>query len=191
MLFVGRIHPINELPMLVEAWNQVRSCGRGMRNVVPDEAGHRADVERLARAAGVAGDFEFCGALEGAQLEQTYAMAELLVLPSHTENFGMVAAKALVCGVPVIASKGTPWQGLLEYGCGWWPQTSVAGLAKALRDATLRETVKLKAICNRGRVMMEKDFTWKAVAKNFVDSYGQLLSKACGMAWLGGNKSSS
>ena len=168
--------------MLVEAWNQVRPCGWGMRIVGPDEAGHRADVERLARAAGVADDFEFCGALEGAQLEQIYAMAELLVLPSHTENFGMVVAEALARGIPVIASQGTPWQGLLEYGCGWWPQTSVAGLAEALRDATLRETVELKVIGDRGRAWMERDFTWKAVAKNFVGSYEQLLSKACGMA---------
>jgi hypothetical protein len=49
--------------MLAEAWNQVRPCGWGMLIVGPDEVGHPAVVERLARAAGVADDFEFCGAL--------------------------------------------------------------------------------------------------------------------------------
>jgi hypothetical protein len=109
-------------------------------------------------------------------------MAEVLVLPSHTENFGMVVAEALARGVPVIASQGTPCQRLLEYGCGWWPQTSVVGLAEALRDATWRETVKLKAIGDRGRVWrgISLGKRWRKILWIATDS-----CSAKPAAWLG------
>ncbi|MEZ5591148.1 MAG: glycosyltransferase [Gammaproteobacteria bacterium] len=50
--------------------------------------------------------------------------ADLFVLPSFSENFGVVIAEALAHGVPVITTRGTPWKGLLQHGCGWWSRGS-------------------------------------------------------------------
>ncbi|UCS95683.1 glycosyltransferase [Echinicola marina] len=50
---------------------------------------------------------------------KTYHRADLFVLPTYSENFGILLAEALACGVPVITTKGTPWEDLSIYGAGW------------------------------------------------------------------------
>jgi len=170
-LFVGRIYPVKGLPMLVEAWAKVRPLGWKMKIVGPDEAGHQSEVEALICKAGLEGDFEFTGALEGDALRQAYDKADLLILPSHTENFGMVVAEALAHGCPVIASQGSPWGGLLEHGCGWWPAVSCDGLADALQEATSLARDQLALMGAQGRLWMQRDFSWEQSAKKMRDMY--------------------
>lgn len=173
-LFVGRIYPVKGLPMLIEAWSKVRPAGWKMRIVGPDEAGHRAEVEALVRKVGLDEEFEFSGPLEGDALHQAYRDADLFILPSHTENFGMAAAEALAHALPVIATNGTPWKGLLEHGCGWWPAISSAGLAQALEDATSIDTMELRLMGARGRQWMLQEFSWPHVASGMVALYRSL-----------------
>ena len=173
-LFVGRIYPVKGLPMLVDAWARVRPVGWKMKIVGPDEAGHQSEVEALIREAGLGADFEFAGALEGEDLRQAYRGADLFILPSHTENFGMVIAEALAQGCPVIASNGTPWRGLLEHGCGWWPTVSSDGLAEALLQATSLSQEELRHMGEHGRKWMKRDFTWDSVAHRMHELYESL-----------------
>ena len=174
-LFVGRIYPVKGLPMLVEAWDRERPVGWKMKIVGPDEAGHQSEVEALIREAGLGADFEFAGALEGDALHQAYDNADLLILPSYTENFGMVVAEALAHGCPVIASQGSPWSGLLEHGCGWWPAISCDGLADALQEATSLVGVELGLMGTKGRKWMESDFTWDSAARKMAVLYESIL----------------
>lgn len=174
MLFVGRIYPVKGLPLLVEAWAKVRPMGWVLRIVGPDEAGHQAEVEEQVRSAGLEGVVEFKGPLAGAGLRQSFAEAEVLVLPSHTENFGMVVAEALAQGRPVIASRGTPWQGLEERACGWWPEVSAAGLAGALEEATGRSSEERRAMGARGQRWMQEAFSWSGCARAMGEWYGSL-----------------
>ena len=55
----------------------------------------------------------------GSEIEKLFASFDIVVL-SYAEKFGLVVAEALAHGMPIIASKGTPWQRLEEIGCGWW-----------------------------------------------------------------------
>lgn len=170
-LFVGRIFPVKGLPLLVEAWAQIRPAGWKMKIVGPDEAGHLAEVQELVRKAGLEADFEFTGSLEGEALRKTYEDADLFVLPSYTENFGMVVVEALAHGVPVIASNGTPWKGLLEHECGWWPEISSEGIGEALQSATSIDSTELRLMGMRGRQWMQRDFSWDQVARRMADLY--------------------
>jgi glycosyltransferase involved in cell wall biosynthesis len=173
-LFVGRIYPVKGLPMLVEAWAKVRPSGWKMQIVGPDEAGHLAEVEELVRKAGLEADFEFTGPLEGGSLHQAYADADIFILPSHTENFGMVVAEALAHGLPVIATQGSPWSGLLDNACGWWPEISSASIANALRAATSLDPSELRLMGTRGLVWVQNDFSWDKCARLMADLYQSL-----------------
>jgi glycosyltransferase involved in cell wall biosynthesis len=170
-LFVGRIYPVKGLPMLVEAWAQVRPVGWKMRIVGPDEAGHRAEVEALVCKAGLEEVFEFTGALDGEALHQAYAAADLFMLPSHTENFGMVVGEALAHGLPVIATQGSPWNGLLDHACGWWTGISSDGIASALQAATALDPTELRTMGARGRQWMKTDFSWDQCAGRMAELY--------------------
>lgn len=176
-LFVGRIYPVKGLPLLVEAWAKVRPMGWKMKIVGPDEAGHRAEVEALIHEAKLEADFEFAGALEGAALRKAYEEADLFILPSHTENFGMVVGEALAQGLPVITTYGAPWELLETKHCGWWVPISTDGIAAALEDATRKSPEELIAMGERGRAVVAERFSWDRIAREFVDCYRWILGE--------------
>lgn len=176
-LFVGRIYPVKGLPMLVEAWAKVRPDGWRVRIVGPDEAGHRAEVERQIRDAGLAAEFHFTGALEGEVKEQEFRKADLLILPAHSENFGMVIGEALAHGLPVITTHGTPWKLLVTERCGWWTPVTAAALGQALQEAASLDAVILRQMGARGRAVAIEKFAWSSVVDQFIESYRWLLGQ--------------
>ena len=176
-LFVGRLYPVKGLPMLIEAWAALRPPGWRVRLVGPDEAGHRLELEELVRKAGLVDVFEFSGPLEGDALNRAYDEADLFILPSHTENFGMVVGEALARCLPVITTRGTPWELLVHEGCGWWVPVSADGIAAGLADATNRSGAELAAMGIAGRRVVQEHFSWDRIAREFADCYARMLGE--------------
>jgi glycosyltransferase involved in cell wall biosynthesis len=164
VVFLGRIYPVKALPHLVEAWANVRPRGWECVIAGPDEAGHRKEVEAEVRRRGLTSDFQFVGEVAGAAKWKLLGEADLLVLPSFTENFGMVVAEALACGVPVIASKGTPWEELIRHRCGWWVDINPSALSAALREATTMSVMERREMGERGRKFVRGKFSPAIVA---------------------------
>jgi glycosyltransferase involved in cell wall biosynthesis len=104
--------------------------------------------------------------------------ADLFVLPSLNENFGLTVAEALAAGTPVISTKGAPWSGLEIEGCGWWIDHGVAPLAAALAHAMALPREALKAKGDKGREWMMRDFCWDPIAHNMLDVYLWLARNA-------------
>ena len=181
-LFLGRIYPVKGLPMLVEAWSRVRPKGWRLRIAGPDEAGHRTQVERQIAAAGLCEDIRFAGALHGPAKTQAYRDADLFVLPTHSESFGMAIAEALAHGVPVLTTKGAPWPQLVERQCGWWTHVSAEAIAVALRRATSLDPVQLRQMGQRGRELIREQFGWQRVARQMLDAYTGVLADRAGPA---------
>lgn len=174
-LFVGRIYPVKGLPMLVEAWARVRPEGWVLEIAGPDEAGHRAQVEAAVRAAGLTDVVRFLGPVAGLEKQQAFERADLFVLSSHSESFGMAVGEALAHGLPVLATRAAPWPMLEARGCGWWVDTSAQGLADGLRQATARSPGELRAMGARGRALIAADFSWDAAASAFLRLYENAL----------------
>lgn len=175
-LFLSRIHPKKGLPILLKAWESIRPQGWKMRIVGPDEEGHLKELKKQVDAAGLSREWCFEGPLEGAAKFQAMAEADLFVLPSHSENFGIVIAEALACKTPVITTTGTPWEGLLEHQCGWWVKPEVISLTEALRSAFALSPEQRYEMGIRGRNWMARDFTWAAIAEKMEIFYESLIS---------------
>ena len=176
-LFLGRIYPVKGLPMLVEAWARVRPQGWELRIAGPDEAGHRAQLENAVSAAGLDGVVSFPGPLEGQDKMSAFLDADVFVLPTHSESFGMVVAEALAHGLPVLTTTGAPWPMLLERDCGWRVDTTVDGIEAGLRRATSCDGEVLQAMGARGRQLVAERFGWEHVAKEFLHLYGEMLAR--------------
>jgi glycosyltransferase involved in cell wall biosynthesis len=174
-LFLGRIYPVKGLPMLVEAWARVRPAGWRLQIAGPDEAGHRAQVERAVSAAGLHDVVFFMGPLDDEAKRSALSDADIFVLPSHSESFGMAIGEALAHGLPVLTTKGAPWPMLPERGCGWWVEPSVDGVAEGLRKATSLDRAALRAMGAKGRELVTSEFGWDRVAKQFVGLYQDLV----------------
>ena len=120
-------------------------------------------------------DFEFVGEVADEKKWDWYRSADLFVLPSKSENFGIVIAEALACGVPVIATRGTPWEDLTTHRCGWWTEIGAGPLADALNEAVRLTDEERDAMGRRGRKLVEENYTWSAAAKKMVDVYQWML----------------
>lgn len=176
-LFLSRVHPKKGLPMLIDAWAKVKPEGWRMRVVGPDEDGHLHELKQRVEAAGLSDCWDFDEPLDGDDKWKAYRAADLFILPTHSENFGIVVAEALGCGVPVITTHGTPWQSLEREGSGWWVPVNETAIADALRDAISRPKAELLAMGERGRAMVVKDFGWERIAAQMAASYQWILGK--------------
>jgi len=171
LLFLSRVHPKKGLDLLLKAW---RTLGRERRDWLlviagPDQLGYAQELKRLAEETDLKDSVAFTGAVFGKEKLAAYALADLFVLPSHSENFGIAIAEALASGLPVVATRGTPWRGLNEHGCGWWIESSVETLADTLREALSHSQPELAAMGAKGRSWMIKDFAWERLAADMVE----------------------
>ena len=121
LLFLGRIHPIKGLDMLLPAWRAVQTKFPDwhLRIIGPDNGGYVEKMRRMAHDLKLE-RIEFCGSLYGQDKWDAYRNADLFVLPTYSENFGMAVAEALASAVPAIVTKGAPWEGLATENAGWW-----------------------------------------------------------------------
>lgn len=177
VLFLGRIHPIKGLLDLVRAWGIVRPAGWRVVLAGHDEGGHVNEIKAECRKQKVEPDFDFWGPVEGERRWDLYRSAALFVLPSHSENFGIVVAEALACGVPVITTHGTPWEDLVKHRCGWWTESGSEPLAAALREAIALSDDARHEMGLRGKRLVEEKYSWASAAKQMLSVYRWMLGQ--------------
>jgi glycosyltransferase involved in cell wall biosynthesis len=176
-LSLGRIHPVKGLATLLEAWARLRPHGWQLQLAGSDEIGYRAELEAKVSAASLSEVVHFLGPLQGAAKERAFENADLFVLPSFSESFGMAIGEALAHGVPVLTTTGTPWSMIIGHGCGWRVPPTVDGLTEGVRAATSLDSDTLSAMGARGRELVRRDFAWSNVAKQFIATYETLLMR--------------
>jgi glycosyltransferase involved in cell wall biosynthesis len=203
-LFLSRIHPKKGLMELLEAWARVKSQQLATGNkqlptncswnqalthsrthallnwhfeyAGPDYDGHLAAVQKRMRELGVEADFTYLGNLNDTEKWAAYRRADLFVLPTYSENFGIVVAEALAAGVPVLTTTGTPWKALVEHQCGWWIEPGVDALTEALPKVLATATEDLAAKGERGRRYAVETFAWESIADQMKRAYEWVLN---------------
>ena len=181
VLFLARLHPIKGLEDLLRAWARLEEKHKGeIRLIVagPDENGYGVKMEALASELGLRG-VSFAGAVFGAEKSALYESADIYVLPTHSENFGLTVAEALAHRTPVVTTKGAPWEGVVEHRCGWWIDRGVEPLVEALDTSIQMERDTLSEMGSRGYDWMAEDFSWGSVARRM----------QCVYRWLEGDGS--
>jgi glycosyltransferase involved in cell wall biosynthesis len=177
-LFLSRLNVKKGVLELLDAWASVRPAGWRLLLVGPDEDGYRAQVEARIAQHELAPMVTVCGEVADRAKWQLYADSDLFVLPSFSENFGVVVAEALVSGLPVITTTGTPWQGLVEHDCGWWVAPRAVELGQALAHATSLDSAELRAMGQRGRAWARSAFAWPGIGRAMAGVYDWLAAGA-------------
>lgn len=167
-LFYGRFHQKKRIRELLDLWISAPRPGwtlllAGLPGDVP-----LAELQGRARAAAT----HSIVVAEGAGLPQPYALAELFLLPSHSENFGQAVAEALAAGVPALVTDTLPWGELDTVRAG--RSVAWADFAAALSAQLARPADDLAADGLRGRAWVLDRFTWKSSARSLLDFYPSL-----------------
>jgi glycosyltransferase involved in cell wall biosynthesis len=157
IVFISRMHPKKGIELLLEAWDKVDTTGWV-----------------LELSAKKMNNVHFVGAQYGANKWTFLQSADVMILPTHSENFGIVVAEALAVGVPVITTQGTPWEDLETYKCGWWIKLSVVNLEKSLVTAFRTAPAVLKEMGSNGRKLIAEKYDIKAIGKDLVNLYKTL-----------------
>jgi glycosyltransferase involved in cell wall biosynthesis len=175
VLFLGRIHPIKGIENLLKAVALVIAQGTDIQLTIAG-TGEPEYVEGLKRQADelmLRDKARFCGEVEEKNKAALFAESDVLVLPSHSENFGLVVAEALAHLVPVVASQHTPWQGVEKEGCGRWVANDPVSLAQAIVGVLSGDRV---AMGKRGRAWMQREFSLSAKAAQLCQYYREARS---------------
>ena len=192
VVFMSRLHPKKGIDVLLRAWaRQKEVAGEKWRVTSPeggkspgpvlvlagsDLIGYRKEIEKMVRGLGVQDSVVITGEVQGQMKDALLANADVFVLPSYSENFGIVVAEAMAWGRPVIASTGTPWKEVADVGAGWWVKPEEDALANVLAEALGKRREELEAMGAKGRALVEEQYTWAAPAKRLVDAYDKLIA---------------
>jgi glycosyltransferase involved in cell wall biosynthesis len=179
ILFLSRIHPKKGIRELLEVLATLRH-GRDWRLVIAgnDEGGYSHQVRKLIRILGLAGRVSMVGPVRGSEKNALFQWSDLFVLPTHSENFGIVIAEALAHGVPVITTQRTPWSELESHRCGWWVPLESAELHVALVAALSATPVLLREAGLRGRQLMIDNYSWEKIGIMHREMYSWILGRA-------------
>jgi glycosyltransferase involved in cell wall biosynthesis len=179
LLYLGRLHPVKGLSRLVAAWGRLRPQVSGWLLVLagPNEGGFEETLRCQAGAAGVSDRIVFTGSLNGYQKWGALDAADLFVMPSDFENFGVAIVEAMQSGVPVVTTTGTPWKELPAQGAGWCVEPTTGALVTALAEALGLPEEKRRAMGRRAAAVANR-FRPEQATTDLIQVYTWLLGKS-------------
>lgn len=168
-LFHSRFHKKKRVLELIDLWASLPDTGWLLALVgIPEDY----SVDSLKERVFAAGLADRVVVADGTGTPHPYAAADLFLLPTHSENFGLVVAEALAAGVPALVTDAAPWSAIGPEGAGWcvpWEhyRDSLAAALAMPRD-------QRTAMGVRGRTWVGAAFPWSRTAQLLEEFYKQL-----------------
>ena len=174
-LFLGRLHPIKGLDFLIDSWANINE-----NDIQLEICGHYEDInyyESLKKKVKVKNikNIIFSGPVSGEQKSKKFLQNDVFILPSKSENFGLVIAEALSYGLPVITSDNTPWKDLENNQIGWVTKLDQENLNHKINLASKLSKSTLKEMGLNGREFIKRKYSWGKLSKKY-DKYYKWLS---------------
>jgi glycosyltransferase involved in cell wall biosynthesis len=179
ILFFGRINFKKGLEVLTRAFSKVTDFRADVNLVIagPDNEGFGEKVKKLLAEEQILEHVIFTGLLKGKDKLSILRDADIFVLPSYSENFGISVIEAMACGLPVIISdRVNIWREVLDSGAGKVIPCDASQLAEAilelLDDVVLKEKMSLK-----GKGLVKERFEWSKIALKLEDVYRTMIQE--------------
>jgi D-inositol-3-phosphate glycosyltransferase len=190
VLFVGRIEALKGIDTLIKAMARLQEEGflkthRVCVAIIGGEAGVSdeelsAEMSRLQAMrleAGLDDIVKFLGKRDQDTLQYFYSAAEMVVVPSHYESFGLVALEAMACGTPVVASETGGLAFLVRDGeTGFHvPAGNDAALAQRIKELLTDEVLRLRM--GKTAASYARQYDWSLISDQVLDLYSNMVPK--------------
>lgn len=168
-LFYSRFHAKKRIIECIDSWAKTASPDWILLMVgIPDQFSV-SEIENYILKIGAQSRIRV---YDGTHRPPPYAVSELFLLPSHSENFGMVVAEALANRIPAIVTEGSPWEALRSQESGW--HISWTNFQTTLERALTTSSAELRLMGENGRAWMQRDFAWAKSAQTLLDFYSTI-----------------
>jgi glycosyltransferase involved in cell wall biosynthesis len=177
ILFLSRLHEQKGIDILIRAAAALRDGGVDFALLIAGngEPGYERQLHELVDQLKLRDSVAFLGLVTGPQKISLYQAADVFVLPTRHENFGLVLTEAMACGTSVVTTRGTDiWQELYQAG-GVIAENTPAGIAAGVRGL-LEKRSELPALGARGRAWVFQTLAVEPLAERYERLYRQLRS---------------
>ena len=180
ILFLSRIHKKKGIENLIFAWSDIIKQLKS--NWVIEIIGNGEEeyinkLNILIQSKNLDSEITIKKPIFGKEKILKFREASLFVLPTYSENFGIVIAEALASYTPVITTEGAPWEELEVNNCGKWIKIGVDPLKEALIEMLKKDENELILMGKNSRNLVEKKYSMEAVASQMIDLYEWILEK--------------
>jgi glycosyltransferase involved in cell wall biosynthesis len=177
LLYIGRIHPKKAIENLIKAVSVLEEFMKSeyvLKIAGKGKQEFENDLRQLVGKLDLHGKVIFSGQVEGAEKQKILADAFWTIMPSHTENFGVVVLESLAQSTPVIASKGSPWASLEYEKIGFWINNSPENLAEKIKEIIEMPETVYEEYRRRCRGYVEREFDIAENIDKWIELYRNL-----------------
>lgn len=178
LLFLSRLHPKKGIPLLLGALSRVRATGVRAELAIAGEgsAAYKQELHERVRSLGIADSVRFLGQVEGESKREAFASADIYVLPSHQENFGIAVAEAMSSGLPVIVTDQVGIApDVLEAGAGLVVPVDEGALAAAVTTLAASRDAREEMGARAYRFARDR-YSWESTAQKFASLYSAIAA---------------
>lgn len=176
LLYIGRIHPkkaIDNLLLALDRSAAFRKSDYVLKIAGTGPARFVEELKTLTRELALEDKVQFLGRIQGVEKQQLLADARWTLMPSHTENFGVVVIESMAQSTPVAASKGSPWRSLELERAGFWIENDPDTLAATIERIISMPPGEYQEYRDKCRPFVEQNFDIKKNMNAWLEFYSK------------------
>jgi glycosyltransferase involved in cell wall biosynthesis len=177
LLFFSRIEPKKGLSLLAHAWGKLAKKFPEWHLLIvgPDTDNHWAHIKVILESSCAKKQYTYSGFLHGEAKYAVLNAAQLFILPTYWENFGIVIAEAMMAKTPIITTTETPWEKIVPKRCGWIIKPDCSALVSVMEQALSLDKKILDDMGERGHEFIKSEYRWEDVAKKMREFYNYIM----------------
>lgn len=187
ILYLGRLHEKKGIKHLLEAVYEIKKeyCEDNRLfdyhvDIVGDsdidQPHYKDELVEYASKLNIVDSVSFYDGIYDNRKWDMFRNADVFVLPTYSENFGIVVAESLAVGTPVITTQGAPWSSLKTHKCGWWIATGATPLVYALKEYMTKSDEDLEQMGRNGRELVLKKYGKNTIGDEYMKMYSWVLN---------------
>ncbi len=181
LLFLSRIEPKKGLDLLIPALERLADEGQDFHFVLaganPQDPAYEAKIRGQIHGSALRDRSTLTGFISGGDKAALLQQADLFVLPSYYENFGIAVAEAMAARTPVVISDQVHiWQDIQQSEAGWVSACTVESLTATLRIA-LSDRLEQQRRGHNAQIHAQKFYSWDTIAQQMIEAYSQILER--------------
>ena len=178
ILFLSRIHEKKGIEIFMDSLALIKNKIIDYQIIIAGEGNpnYLRELKQKAHSLNLDKIIVFKGGVYGPNKWLLFEEADFFVLPTYSENFGIVVAEALATGTPVITTNGTPWQELNKEKCGWCIDLTLEHLSRTLENAINKTAPELKEMGVNGRRLVEENYEISSITNKLKKLYLNMVA---------------